>query len=121
MAALLLQPVLDEPATLRLVATGTGSEVVEWHLDGERVAVTADGEPFTVNASAGPHDLWAVTAHDGSWNALVRPDGVVPGAHHVHAWTANHAGAAKDWNPLPLALGTLALAMFVGRRRPKRP
>ncbi len=121
-ASLLLQPVLAEPTDVRLVATGTGEQPVEWHVDGRRLAVTNDSEPATVRLPAGAHDLWAVTSHDGSWQVLARPDHVPgPGIHEVPAWTAHHQGHHASgpvlWPWLAVAAGVVAVA----RRRPKRP
>lgn len=115
-AALLLQPVLAEDGALRLVAVGTGPEPVEWTLDGEVVARTADGEAARVNATAGPHELWASSGARGAWRALARPDDPPPGGgvHPVAAWTAVHeaeepAGRHAWLLPVGAAAGCAAL------------
>jgi hypothetical protein len=97
LAALLLHPALADDGHLRLVAVGTGPDGVEWSLDGAVVAHSADGEAVRVEASAGPHELWATSRSEGPWRALARPDDRPPsGAEVVPAWTAVH-------EPLPAA------------------
>lgn len=121
-ASLLLQPVLAEDADLRLVATGVGDASVEWHLDGARIAVTRDGEAATVQLDAGAHELWAVTRHDGSWNALARPDPTgVDGFEPVVAWTAEHDASSSAHDALPWLIGGVAAVVLLAPRRPKRP
>jgi class 3 adenylate cyclase len=115
-AALLLQPVLAEDGPLRLVAVGTGDHPVEWTLDGRPVARTGDGEAARVEASAGPHELWASSAARGHWRVLARPDpAVLGGAEPVAAWTAVHeaepppAGRHAWLLPVGAAAGSAAL------------
>lgn len=121
LAALLLHPVLAEEGDLRLVATGTGDAPVAWHLDGERVAVTHAGDAVTVHAPAGNHDLWAVTAHEGPWEALARPDGPSSGAAYVPGWWARSdgpdGGGTGGWVPWLVGAAGVAVAAW----RPKRP
>lgn len=121
-AMLLLQPALDDAQEVRLVATGTGGERVEWHLDGERIAVTSDGEAAIVGMPEGSHRLWAVTNHDGAWSAMARPDSVAgEGAHFVPSWTAHHPARESGFEPIPWVLGAVGLMLCWPRRRPKRP
>lgn len=121
-AAVLLQPVLAEDGPLRLVAVGTGDDVVDWTLDGRLVATTGDGEAASVAASAGPHELWATSRSDAAWRALARPDGASPGgATAVPAWTAVNvpsepATALPAWT-YPAASAAVAGLLLV---RPSR-
>jgi hypothetical protein len=115
-AALLLQPVLAEDGPLRLVAVGTGPEPVEWTLDGEVVARTADGEAARIDVAAGPHDLWAASAARGRWRVLARPDPAPAGggAEAVAAWAAVHEPEPEPGGhawllPVGAALGCVAL------------
>ena len=143
LAAVLLHPALADDGHLRLVAVGTGDDVVEWSLDGQVVARTRDGEAARVPASAGPHELWASSAAEGRWRALARPDDrpAAGGAEVVPAWTAEHEPAPSSGRPtwlLPAgaALGSAAVlvrpsqgkracaalrSLLQGLPRPRRP
>lgn len=128
---LVLHPVVEEDTPLRLVATGTGDVPVHWILDGDAVAVTADGQAGHVNVSAGEHTVRAETDHDGPWRILVRPSPQGPGVTYVDGWSAQHTPAPAPTgstplrdaaDPVPLALAALGLALvLVPWRRPKRP
>ena len=131
-AAILLQPVLADDGDLRLVAVGTGGDDVTWSLDGRVVARTRDGEAARVDASAGPHELWASSASEGRWRALARPDGRPSGgAEVVPAWTAENEPAAAPARPtwlLPAgaAVGSAAVlvrprSLLQALRRARRP
>jgi hypothetical protein len=144
-AALLLHPALADDGHLRLVAVGTGHETVEWSLDGQVVAVTHDGEAVRVEASTGPHDLWASSPSEARWRALARPDDGPAsggtGAEVVPAWVAVHEPAApptgRSWLlPAGAALGSVAIlvrpfrmerarsalrSLLQALRRPRRP
>ena len=115
LAALLLQPWLAEDGDLRLVAVGVGDEPVEWMLDGEVVATTADGQAVRIPASAGPHELWATSASEARWRALARPDDrPVAGVEAVPAWTAVHElsepGGRPTWLlPAGAVMGSAAV------------
>jgi hypothetical protein len=142
LAALLLHPSLAEDGHLRLVATGTGDQAVEWTLDGAVVAVTRDGEAARVPVSAGPHELWATSRAEAEWRALARlDDRPASGAEVMPAWTAQYSPSAAPDRPtwlLPAgaALGSAAVLVrpLQGRRayaalrsllqalhRPRRP
>lgn len=120
LSALLLQPVLAEPSTLRVASAGAGAQ---WRLDGEPVAVTADGEAASFAVSAGRHDLWAVSAEEGSWSAFARLEPETDeGAAFVPAWTAEHVPAGRgrlpDWTGAAvLAVVAVGLAAWPSRSR----
>jgi hypothetical protein len=106
--ALLLQPVLAEDGNLRFVAVGV------------EVAVTHDREAVVVAATAGRHDVWAVSEADAAWRALARPADAPPdGAAIVPAWTAVHQpvrGPPWPSGLLPLASALAAVAVLVRPR-----
>ena len=120
LAALFLHPTLADDGHLRLVAVGTGDEVVEWSLDGEVVARTRDGEAGRVAVSAGPHDLWASSASNEPWRILARPDdSPEAGAAVVPAWTAVHEPVASSAKPswlLPAGAAVGSAAVLVRPR-----
>lgn len=121
LAALLLHPTLAEDGHLRLVAVGVGDEAVEWSLDGQVVAVTADAEAARVPASAGPHELWATSRSESAWRALARPDDrPAAGAEVVPAWTAVHEPDSSEDGPTwLLPAGALAASVAVLVRPPQ--
>lgn len=91
LSMLLLHPVLDEPADVRIVASGVGDAEVVWSLDGHPVAVTTDREAVTIAIAAGMHELQASTTARGAWEIMARPEPRDPsGAQYVPAWTARH-------------------------------
>lgn len=128
-SVLVLHPVLDEPATLRLVASGTDDAQIAWSLDGEPVATTRGREATRVQVGPGEYTLRAETPHDGTWRALARPEPTGDGWTYVPAWTAvhdpdaDHAPPDAPWlDPVPLGLAAVgALLVLLPRRRPKRP
>jgi hypothetical protein len=128
LAVLLLNPVLEEPSALRMVAVGTGPEPVEWLLDGRVVATTLDGEAVTVQAGPGEHEVVARSRAAVRWTALVRSEPLGPGMSYVPAWTAEWDGgsvglpaAARHPDglvaPTVVGLGTGAGWFLVARRR----
>jgi hypothetical protein len=114
---LVLQPVLDAPEPLRVVATGTGDHPVDWNLDGNLVATTADGEPGRFNASAGFHTLAATTQYNGPWQVLARPDPHAGGVEYVASWYAHSPGETVHLVPPGSALGAVALATLIAALR----
>lgn len=120
-ALLLVQPVLEEPGDLRLVATGPPGPV-EWLVDGQEAGRTAAREALTVAAAAGPHAVVARTAHAGPWQVVVRLDAPGPGIAYTPAWTASSPGEGP--RPIPglsaplLALAVLAAAAGLRAKRP---
>jgi len=122
LSALLLQPVLAEPGTLRVASAGADAE---WRLDGEAVAATLDGEAATFEVPAGRHDLWATSAEEGPWQAFARLEPETgEGAAFVPAWTAQHRprppGLLPDWaGAAALAVAAAGLAAWPSRRRRK--
>ena len=126
LAVLVLQPVLAEPGPLRLVAVGTGTETVEWLVDGTVVATTLDGVPAAVNATAGMHTVVARTAYQASWSALVRSEPSGPGIQYVPAWTAhwdaeeNRSDATRPAWLAPGIAGAAALAAILAGWRLRR-
>lgn len=128
LVVLLLQPVFEEDGTLRLVATGVGSDEVVWSVDGREVGRTHDREALEVALDAGAHNVTAASKAQGDWQAVGRKGGVADGAAFVPAWTAAHkadappqAGStevAHGGSKLPLLLGGLALVLLIvpGRR-----
>lgn len=111
-AVLSLHVVLDEPVELRLASTGTGTQPVDWSLDGTLRASTDDARAATLALPAGTHVLWASSADEGAWRVLARPAQAGNGqASFVPAWTAAHAPERPE--PAPLAPPLLALAALV--------
>lgn len=124
-SALLLQPVLDADAELRLAASATDGHDVHWYVDGVLVATTASGGAATVPFHAGTHDVWAITDHGGPWRAIVRPTGPIDGGDvaYVEGWSASHAPEPRpEFSAGPVVLALVGLTVAgVGRLRPKRP
>jgi hypothetical protein len=119
-ALLLVQPVLEEPGTLRLVATGPPGPV-EWSLDGQEVGATPARQALTVQAAAGPHTVVARTGQTGPWQVVARLDAPGPGIAYASAWTASSAGDGPRVIPgaSAAALGAaLALAAWAQAKRP---
>lgn len=123
-AVLSLSPVLDEPTDLRLVARDVEARVV-WTVDGAVIGESGDREVLTVQLAPGEHRIVAETDHDGAWRIMARPDAPYgEGAAYVGAWTAASEGvptpapaSARNVPWTPIALGALALALFVWPRR----
>ncbi len=115
LASLLLQPNLDAPGALRLVAEGTGEAPVEWRIDGALLAVTVSGEAASIYLDAGRHDVWVTSDATGRWRALVRPEpDPRDGASFVPAWTEVH-DPAPGRSPVPaLLVPGLLVAAAVG-------
>lgn len=110
-AVLVLHPVVDEAADLRVVATGDVG-AIQWLLDGDVVATTVAGAAARIPVAAGPHELTARTDAHGAWNAMARPDPSGPGARYVEAWYAEHPGPVVAAR-LPAGSGpTIAPAMW---------
>ncbi|MCA1819706.1 MAG: hypothetical protein LC620_06635 [Halobacteriales archaeon] len=119
-ALLLVQPVLEEPGTLRMAATGPPGQI-EWLVDGQVVGATPAREALTVAAGAGPHAVVARTEHTGPWRVMVRLDAPGPGIAYVPAWTASSPGDGPRVIPGPsaaLLAGVLALVAGVRAKRP---
>lgn len=121
---LLLQPVLAEPSEVRLIAAGTGDDVVQWTVDGEHVATTKDREAAVVILGAGTHRIEAQSEAPGVWTAVARP--VAPpgsaGLTFMPAWSATSHGRPEprptptaDWLPI-LGLGLAVIGAAVVRR-----
>ena len=114
LSALFLQPVLDEPTPLRLVALGAD---VSWELDGLVVARTQDGQAATVLVDQGSHELWVTSQERNDWQAFARPEPVGhEGAAFVAGWSARHEAPADGdggagWFA-PLALAGLGVALL---------
>lgn len=120
-ALLLVQPVLEEPGTLRLVATGPPGPV-EWIVDGKEVGATPSREALTVPVEAGPHAVVARTAHTGPWQVMVRLDAPGPGIAYTPAWTASSHGDGPRVIPGATApLLALAVVTAAAGLRAKRP
>lgn len=120
-ALLLVQPVLEEPGTLRMVAAGP-SGPVDWIVDGREVGATRSREPLALEVGAGPHAVVARTEHRGAWQVVVRLDRPGPGIAYVPAWSASSPGepdvrvvAGPAAAPLGVAFAIAAWA------RSKRP
>jgi hypothetical protein len=92
---ILLEPVLDEPGTLRLVGDGTP---IHWSLDGQSLGWASGAEPVEVQAGAGRHEVWAEGAQVRLALARAEPSGSLD-ARWVPAWTE-----AAPAQPAPLAL-----------------
>ena len=124
-AVLILHPVLAEEGPLRLVAVGTGADVVEWSIDGTVVANTTHGVAAAVQVTAGEHTVVARTVHRASWTALVRSEPRTAGIEHVPAWTAHWDADEAPVMPMAkgppvgMAVGALCLSAFaaLGWRR----
>lgn len=126
---LVLTPVLDADASLRLAASGVGDETVVWILDGVEVAHTGDREAASVPVAAGVHTLEVRSLAQGRWQAVARVDAAGEGAAYVPAWSAVHepapalhpdeGGGRDPWRPpmLPLALGGAAVVLLAWPRR----
>ncbi|MEA3203295.1 MAG: Penicillin-Binding Protein C-terminus Family [Thermoplasmata archaeon] len=119
-ALLLVQPVLEEPGTLRLVATGPPGPV-EWLVDGQSVGSAAAREPIAVQAGPGPHAGVARASHSGPWQVVVRLDKPGPGIAYAPAWTASSAGDGPRVIP-GLSLGVVGAALAAAAwAQSKRP
>ena len=119
-ALLLVQPVLEQPGTLRLVATGPPGPV-EWLVDGREAGSTPARQPLAVPAAAGPHVVVARTARTGPWQVVVRLDAPGPGIAYAPAWTASSTGDGPRVIPgpaAPLLAGVVALAAWARAKRP---
>jgi hypothetical protein len=117
---LLVQPILEEPGTLRLVATGPPGPVA-WLVDGHEVGSAAARQPLSVQAGAGPHAVVARTERSGPWQVVVRLDQPGPGIAYTPAWTATSPGDAPRVVPgLSVALvgAALAAAAWAQSKRP---
>lgn len=90
LAVLLLQPVLDDPGSIRLVAAGVGDQSVVWHVGDATVGVTSDRQPWYVEVPAGRSFVWVEGPDESSWTALARPDPASGGATYVPAAWAVH-------------------------------
>jgi hypothetical protein len=119
-ALLLVQPVLDEPGTLRLVATGPPGPVA-WVVDGRSVGSSAAREAVSVQVGAGPHAVVASAEHKGPWQVVVRLDQPGPGIAYTPAWTASSAGDGPRVIPgagAPWVAAAVALAAWAQSKRP---
>lgn len=122
-SALLVHVPIEDSTQLRLVAAGTDGQAVDWYVDQTWVASTPGGEAATIEANC-PCDVWATTAFEGEWRALVRPTtGTGPGnMAYVDGWSNHHAPPTPGMPLAPLTLVFVGLAMvFASRFRPKRP
>ena len=118
-ALLVLQPVLDEAGTLRLVAVGPPK--VAWAIDGRPVGTAGPREPIEVQVAAGGHTVTASTNHTGPWQVLARLDPRGPGIAYAPAWTASSPGHAPRLVPGP-AIGLLLLVLVAAAiAQSKRP
>jgi len=124
LAVLLLHPILAEPGALRLVASGTGMDTVEWWVDGNVVGVGVEGSALTVNVTAGEHSVVARTVWPGPWEIMARPDPHAPGLTGTPAWTASSPGLWPDDQAIPtpwlLPLLGLMLALVPARGSRRR-
>ena len=119
-ALLLVQPVLHEEGTLRLVAVGP-TVPVTWIVDGHEVGTVAAREALSVPASAGAHAVVARTDHTGAWQMVVRLDTPGPGIAYAPAWTAASAGdqaprVVPGLPPLLVAAAVVAAAWTQSKR-----
>lgn len=111
LSLVVLHPFLAEPSDLRLVAAGTGAEVVDWTVDGQWVATTRDREAATLLVEAGPHRVTAESRSPLSWTAVVRPAPDAAGMAYVSAWSAASPGETHrpipggDWGVVALLAG----------------
>lgn len=117
---LLVQPALEQPGSLRLVATGPPGQV-DWLLDGQEVGHTTARQPLTVAAGAGPHAVVARTGRTGPWQIVVRPDQPGPGLAYTPAWTASSPGDGPRVVPGPAASLLAAVVLLAAGVRAKRP
>lgn len=117
-ALLLVQPTLEAPGTLRLVATGP--QEVTWIVDGREVATTTAREATLVEVPAGPHAVVARTGHQGPWQVVVRLDRPGPGISYVPAWSAASPGEVQIVPETAAALtaAALVLAAWAQSKRP---
>lgn len=120
-ALLLVQPVLDEPGTLRLVAAGPPGPV-EWIVDGREAGTTAAREALAVPVAAGAHAVVARTEGTGPWQVTARLDPPGPGIAYAAAWTAS---SSRGDGPVvipgagaPLAAAAILLAALAQSKRP---
>jgi hypothetical protein len=119
-ALLLLQPALQEPGAVRLVATGP-IQPITWIVDGVEAGTTGQQQAFTVALQAGEHAVVARTAHRGPWQVMARLDTPGPGIAYTLAWTAASTGEGPKVIPgtsaLQLVTG-LAVAVWAQSKRP---
>lgn len=114
MAILMVQPVFDEPGTMRLVSDAE----VEWHVDGELVGTTIAQEALELPVEAGEYEVIAKSEATGKWTILARPAVASEGATFVPSWTAHQTGSSEavHW-PAWVALGAGVGLVAISRRR----
>lgn len=114
LAILVVQPVFDEPGTMRMVSDAE----TEWMVDGEIVGQTAAHEALELPVSAGQHEVTASSDTRDAWNVLVRPVKSGPGANYVDAWTASATATqgGANWPPW-VAMGLGLVLVGMSRRR----
>ncbi|HUR61091.1 MAG TPA: hypothetical protein VM286_01835 [Candidatus Thermoplasmatota archaeon] len=120
-ALLLVQPVLEQEGTLRLVAAGPEAPVT-WIVDGREAGTVAAREPLAVPVAAGPHAVVARTEHAGAWQVVVRLETPGPGISYVPAWTAASPGESPPRMVPGLSPRLVAAAVAVAAwSQSKRP
>jgi DNA-binding transcriptional LysR family regulator len=119
-ALLLLQPVVEEAGTLRLVASGP-TQPVTWLVDGAQAGTTLQRVPLEVQVGLGAHVVVAQTTHKGAWQVVARMEVAGPGIAYAPAWTAASSGDGPKVIPGPAA-GVLAIAVVAAAwMQSKRP
>ncbi len=116
-ALLILQPAVQDASDVRLVAAGTGSQTIDWSLDGQWVATTRDHEAATVRMPGGAHRVTAESHSIHPWTAMARVDPSGPGLAYVPAWSASAPGEPVRPIPMPFAVPLAMLGAFLLRRR----
>jgi hypothetical protein len=119
-ALLLVQPALEGPGTLRIVATGPPGPIA-WLVDGEEVGETPARQALAVPLGAGPHAVVARTERTGPWQIVARLETPGPGIAYASAWTASSPGDLPRAIPGPLPVGVACCLLAVAWRQSKRP